>query len=409
MNTSKVIVLALAAGSLVAVAYYTAQEEEKVVRSAAAPTTLLLEGVTTNSIERIEIRTPDDTSPTVLTRMNGEWYTDPAKGYRADRNLVTGALTTVEGGLEGEVVSTNPASFADYNVDEQSGTHVKFLGPGEKVAGELIVGKDGPASFTTYVRQPNDSQVVNANKSLSYVFKKPEGWRDRAVLDFGSNTITAIEAEGTSATWTLVKSDDTWRVTSPADHDAQMGKVTPLLSALPNLRATDFVEAETTETLTEFGLYPPRQKLTITHEDRSTSPAQSAQTVLLVGSPRGDAPDAPLYARRADSSGVALINESQARMISPEFSEIAVVPAPPPVEEAVVEEPTFVEEAIAEPTPAEFPIIEATPESTPEPTPAAVIVPTPATPLPTPTPGVDDSRSPPSQTEETTAPSEAAR
>lgn len=406
MNTSKVIVLAVAAGSLVAVAYYTAQEEERVVRSAAAPTTRLLDGITTTSIERIEIRTPEATAPTVLTRMNGDWYTDPSKGYRADRNLVTGALTTVAGGLEGEVVSTNPDSFADYNVDEKSGTQVKLLGPGEKVEGELIVGKDGPASFTTYVRKPGENQVVNANKSLSYVFKKPEGWRDRAILDFGANTITAVEAEGTSATWTLVKSDDAWRMTSPAEHDAQMGKVTPLLSALANLRATDFVEAETTESLTEFGLHPPRQKVTVTHEDRSTSPAQPIRTVLLVGNPRGFGPGEPYYVRRADSPGVALINESQAGMISPGFSEIAVVQAPTPEEAPAVEAP------VAETPPVDVITTEPqalVPVAEPEPTPVVEIAPTPATPLPTPEPGIDDSRSTASQTEETTGPAEAAR
>lgn len=350
MNTGKVIGLAVAAAALVALAYYTAQEEEQVVRSAAAPTVTVLDGLTSATVERIEIQTPDTTAPVVLTKKESTWYTDVAKGYRADKNLINGVFNTLNGKLEGEVVSSNPDSFPDYAVDEKSGTRVKFVGAGDKMLADLIIGKDGPASFTTYVRKADDKQIVNANKSLSYVFKKPDGWRDRTILDFGSDAITAVKAEGTSATWTLVKQGDTWKVTEPVEREAQMGKVTPLLSSLANLRATEFVDPETTDALATFGLDPPRQKLTITHEDRSTSPAQPVRTVLLLGNPRGDGPGNPYYVKRAEEPGVALINEYQAQMISPAYEEIAVIPAPPPP--PPVEETTATAASAAETTAA---------------------------------------------------------
>lgn len=330
MNTGKVIALAAGAAVLVALAYYTAREEEQVVRSAAAPTAVVLKGVTSGTVERIEIRAPEDPAPVVLTRKDGVWYTDPEREFRADKNLVNGVFVALEQDIEGDVVSTNEESYADFLVDEKGGTRVKLLGAGDAPVADLIVGKDAGGAYSTYVRKPDAREVVRAGKALSYVFKKPEGWRDKTLLEFGSDTITRIAAEGSSATWTLAKEGGEWKVTAPEQRDAQMGQVSPLLSVVGNLRAASFQEVETTGALAGMGLDPPRQKLTISHEDRSTSPARELTTVLLIGNPNGDGPGNQYYVQRAGQKDVALIHEHQARSLVPEYSQLAVIPAPPP-------------------------------------------------------------------------------
>lgn len=376
MNSSKVIVLAVGAATLVGVAYYTAQEEENAVRSAAAPTAVVLKDLTTGTVERIEIQTPGSTKPVVLTRKGEDWFTDVEKGFRAEKGQITGILSSLEQDLEGEIVSSNPESFADFQVDENSGTRVKLFAAGAGPVADLIVGKDGPAQFTTYVRKPDEKQVVNANRSLSYLFKKsPDSWRDKVILDFGSDTITAVSSEGTSSTFELQKSGDTWKVARPEEREARMTGVTPLISTLANLRATEFTDAESTTVLAEMGLNPPRQKLTITHEDRSSSPGKPIQTVLLIGNPRGSEAGSPFYVKRADQADVALVDSTQVKTISPELDQIAVLPPPPSPAPASTETTGTVSATIAaDPATTQSQAVETTttaPVASPEPVPSA--------------------------------------
>lgn len=397
MKAKETLVLLVLAILLVGAAVWFSKREQTMTEQAIPPSKKVMDGLTSNTVERIEIAPPEQTS-VVLTKRNAVWYTNPDKGYRADKNLVQGLFTAVEKPITGEVVSESPENFGDYDVNETSATRVRFYGSEGKLLDDLYVGKAGPQTFSTFVRQAGQNDVVNANASLAYVFNKPEGWRDKAIFDFPSDAITAVSAEGTSSTFSVRKSDGAWKMEKPAGREVQSTKFQPVLSNIASLRATDFVETSAGQSLAEFGLDPAMEKLSVTYEDRSTSPAKPVNVVLLAGKTKPGT--AMVYVKRADSETVATISQYSVETMIPKPEDLAVAPpAAPAAKETTATQQagsattasavssTPAPEAKPSPTPEEKQAVttaaaetstSATPAVTPAATPAATPAPTPA-------------------------------
>ncbi|GIX43752.1 MAG: hypothetical protein KatS3mg130_0160 [Candidatus Sumerlaea sp.] len=157
------------------------------------------------TVERIEIKVPE-ASLVTLTKRDAVWYTNVEKGHKADPNLVSNLFATLEKEIEGEVVSENPENYSEYNVDETSATRVKVFGKDNKVLADLYVGKAGSTYFTTFVRRAGEKEVLNANASLTYVFNKPEGWRDKNIFNLNIDDIVEVRGELTSGALLVKKS-----------------------------------------------------------------------------------------------------------------------------------------------------------------------------------------------------------
>jgi hypothetical protein len=330
MKTSSTLGLGVVAAALVAGGLFYSRHEETVISEAQAPVKTVTSGITSNTVERIDIAVPGETSVT-LTRQNDTWYTDAAKKHRADKSAVNAIFAALEKEISGEVVSSDPDSYPDYQVNETSGTRVKLYEAGkQEPVQDLLIGKDGGAAFTTYVRDAHGKDVINARAQLSYTFKRPEGWRDKQILEFPQDAVTKVAAEGTSSTFEVAKNEaGTWKVVKPALGDAQPTKVNPIVSMASTLRANEFVE--TSQPLSELGLSPPRQKLTITFDDKSTSPPKSTTSILLIGDKKSEG---QYYAKRPDSDDVYTIGEYMATTFAPEPATLALTPPPSPANEA---------------------------------------------------------------------------
>ncbi len=328
MNNKHTLVLLVLAVALVAAAWWYNRSDQAQESAAAAVSRTVLSGITSATVERIEIR-PADGKPVTLAKRDAVWYADLAKGHRADKNLVGGVFAVLEKEIGGEVVSTNPENFGEYNVTETSATHVKLVGPNDKVLGELNVGKAGPGFTTTYVLKKGDKEVVEAQASLSYLFNKPEGWRDLAVLDVRNESITALKATGTTATYEMAKKDGKWKVEKPFSRDADMNKFQPLLMSLSTMRATEYVDQSTTGGLEEFDLKPARQSVAITYDVTEGGKTTPKTVTLELGKVKGEGMG--YYARRSDSQEVFVISDYQGKQLQMTADELAVeAPAPKP-------------------------------------------------------------------------------
>lgn len=404
MKTGSTVGLAIVAAALVAGAMYYGQQEQVEIESAAAPTKTITSGVTSNTVERIEIAVPGET-PVTLRQKDDVWYSNLGEGHRADKNAVNAVFQALEKEISGEVVSENEESFEDYQVTETSGTRVRVFETGKTEPTEdLIIGKDGGAAFTTYVREADSKEVVNANAALSYTFKRPDGWRDKVIVQIPQDSVTRISAEGTSSTFTLAKNEaGTWKVTQPDLGDAQPTKVNPILSNLANLRATDFAQGDARSA----GLEPPHQKLTITYEDKATSPSTPKTTTLLIGSKKVE--NSTYYVKLQDSPDIYLIGEYLVNSFTPEPNTLALNPPAAPEETTSTvkaDQATTSGEVSAAGTEgtegtAGTTEASATPAPTGTPTPAPTATPTP-TPAPTATPTPTATPAPITETTETT-------
>lgn len=321
MKTGSTVGLAVVAVALVGGAMFYGRQEQIEIDQAAAPVKTITSGITSNTVERVEITVPGE-SPVTLRQKDQTWYTNVNENHKADKGAVTALFQVLEKEISGEVVSSTPESFEDYQVTETSATRVRVFETGKAEPTEdLIVGKDGGAAFTTYVREAGSDDVLNASASLSYTFKRPEGWRDKQILQIPQDAVTKIEADGTSSTWTLAKNEaGTWKVLQPELGDAQPTKVNPILSNLSNLRATDFSESDAAS----LGLEPPRQKLVVAYDDKETSPPTPKTVTLLLGDKKVE--NATHYVKTADSNDIYTIGEYLVTTFVPEPASLALIP-----------------------------------------------------------------------------------
>lgn len=339
MNTKSTFFLLIAALVVLGAIYYTKQKEEQRLTSAAIPEKTI-PSVTSGTMERIIIDPPDQEAVS-LTKSDGKWYTNVERKYEADENAVNAAIKALEEPISATVVSSNPESFAEYQVNETSGTKVQVFEAGKPgPAVSMVVGKDGPSAFSTYVRMDESDDVLNAKASLSMAFKRPDGWRDKQIFEFSGSSATRIEESGTSATFTVARGeDDVWQFEDDQTTEADSARVSSLANMMASLRANDFVEQTESQTLADFGLAPPRQTITISYEDKSTSPSRPTSVTLLIGNESPAAGD--WYAKRADKNDVFTIGSHVAESLSPDPESLKVAaPEPEPVSVPDTEETT---------------------------------------------------------------------
>ena len=324
MNNKHTMVLLVLAVALVAAAYYYSSSDEAALRDSAPAFRTVSEGVTSSTVQRIDILSP--AAPAVaMVKRDAVWYTDPAKDQKADQALVSGLFGAVEKPLQGQVVSTNPESFAGYEVTETSGTRLKFSGQDGKVITDLLVGKAGPGFSTTFVMKPGADEVVEAEASLSYLVNRPEGWRDMNVFDLRSDAITAVKSEGTSATWALQMDGGKWLMTEPFAREGDADKVQALLSGLATLKATKYVETSMTASLESFGLDKPAQTVEISYTVSKGDAPTTVTRKLFIGSP---APGDQMghYARNDEKGEVFVMPQFNVNQLLSKPEELSVMP-----------------------------------------------------------------------------------
>jgi hypothetical protein len=127
------------------------------------------------------------------------------------------------------------------------------------------VGKTTAVSFSTYV-QLADKPVIYLTPSSfrTGVEKQPKDLRDKAILAFNDNDITALTLRGDGAAVELAKKNGEWWIEQPASYRADNNAVRALLSTIRNLRATDFANDNPAPAdLATYGLQPPQRELVL--------------------------------------------------------------------------------------------------------------------------------------------------
>lgn len=347
MKFRNTLMLAVLAGGMVAGAWYYGQQESEILVDAAIPTRTISTGITSGTIERIEILAPEK-QPVTLTRDNGEWYSNAEKGHVAEKSAIQQVFSALEKDLEGELVSSRKESHANYLVDETAGTRVKLYAA-DKTAPELdlVIGKEGANAFTTFVREPDSDDVLSVRAMLSMAFRRPDGWRNLQIFQHSSENVTRIEAEGTSATYTIAKSGDTWTLEQPPLGEAHLHQTNSIVSLMSNFRTPRY--AETTASLPQLGLEPPHHKVTVQYRDDSSSPAKTRLATLLIGNK--DEPSGDYYAKSGTNDSIFFVGEHVVRALAPvDVNRLAMHP---PTDETTDENSESTAVTTVEPSPTD--------------------------------------------------------
>jgi hypothetical protein len=140
----------------------------------------------------------------------------------------------------------------------------------------VLVGKNTPVGFSTYVQKADDKKVLlTASAFRSGMDKSVKDLRDKTILSFADKDVQKIVLLGDGKDITLVQKDDAWNIEAPAAYKADATTLRTFLSTLRSMRAVDFPEAPSDPSA--YGLDTPRLKVTF------YLGKDSAEKTLLLG------------------------------------------------------------------------------------------------------------------------------
>jgi len=192
------------------------------------------------SIDRVEI---SGKNPIELKREGELWKL--GNGKEADEGSVTRLIEKIPEIISTHVVTKDPARFAELELDEATGSHVKAFAGGNLVA-DLVVGKSGSGGAHVLV----DGAVYLVKGVYAGVFSKPaSAWHQLKLFKDKLEEVTRVEvALGGAAPYALVKQEEAWALEDASvlpegfRFDANVAR--SLVSTLVNCRAGEVLEAD---------------------------------------------------------------------------------------------------------------------------------------------------------------------
>ncbi len=189
--------------------------------------------------------------------------------------------------LQGEVRSTKPDLFPDYDIADDVALRMEFMGPDSTDMAYLLIGKGVPqASKASFARKNGSDTVYMANANFLSRFavwnaepsKKMPGkrWAELKMIDIDKDKVGSFEIKAKKQDYSFDKkeeiSQDTleatkfvWQQVKPPSGDKlKEDQITGILGRLTNLRANDIVGDEI---LPEYRLSKPDYIVTITSDN----------------------------------------------------------------------------------------------------------------------------------------------
>jgi len=197
----------------------------------------------------------------VLKKSGSEWrITDPLD-VPADETTVKNLVSAVAD-CEVKRELTDPSSdLSQYGLDKPFATVTVKLGGKELPA--VLVGKNAPVGFSTYIRRADDKKIVLTSSAFrSGMEKKVKDLRDKTIVNFADTDVQRLAITAADKDLRLAQKGDTWSIEQPAAFAADGSTVRSFLSTLRSLRAVDFPDDNPSD-LALYGLDSPRLTITL--------------------------------------------------------------------------------------------------------------------------------------------------
>ncbi len=268
----------------------------------------LLSGFAPAETARLALTSPDN-GAVVLQRSGAAWQVseqDTDAAYAADSSAVQALLDSLAALTTASMVSRNPGRHALYEVDPARGVRVEARDRSGLVLADVVIGKNGPNIFSTYVRAAGSDTVYLVDGILQTAASRTlNQWRDKTVFKFDPALVHAYTVSG-SCSLSLRKNADGWQAgAGPAVNGEAAAR---LMRAFANLSAAGFAHGP----LEEFGLASPSR--TVTAER-----AGGTSATLLLGK---DANAFQQYAKTADADTVYIIEKHLLDSLCPTIEQL---------------------------------------------------------------------------------------
>ena len=193
---------------------------------------LALPPLTAADVDRVTIARVRDT--VVLARSGAGWRVN---GHAADGTQLDQLFRALaDTGASSELLARSAASHGRLGVDT-AGRLVVF-GKGDDTVLALVVGEQGRAFQTAYVRLAGDDEVFLVRGALPGILSRAvDAWRDRSIARIPPDSVGTVVITRNGREVTLTRGEGVWTVGARPADTAVVGR---LLSALGDLRAIGF-------------------------------------------------------------------------------------------------------------------------------------------------------------------------
>jgi hypothetical protein len=176
-----------------------------------------------------------------LEEHDGVWTVVSEDSLPADPAGVESILEKVKSFSRGDLISSNPAKRALYQVDT-SGVWVGIVGASGDTLASFVVGKVGPDYQSSYVRATGSDDVILAAGYLRSMFDRGERtWQDRLIFSFEPGEITDIRIVKDTGSYAMSRTaEGEWYLSEPDSAGVKQDLATRLVRRLAMLRCEGF-------------------------------------------------------------------------------------------------------------------------------------------------------------------------
>jgi hypothetical protein len=252
----------------------------------------------------------------VLVKEKDKWRLQKPVEADAETSKVTEILDKLSGLQAKDKDVLDKASPSEYGLEKPVATikvttEQEIKGEGDsknKKTKEFTfqVGKHDTEKAKLYVQVAGWERINAVDDSLLKLVQRPAlAYRNRRILDFNSGDVAKIEIRREGESFTLEQVKGAWRLTAPAQADADSSKAGPLVNELARLEAVEYVreDAKPEDLAKDYDLSKPPVSVKITFTDAS-KPAQT----LLIGKQRPDKDE--YFAKLASSPNVFVLKKA---------------------------------------------------------------------------------------------------
>ena len=194
MNGKKMLFLAVVLAALAALYFISEQTAAKKERKTELP---LAAGFDASRAAAITITAPGKAA-VALKKHGDAWkLTAGDTTYGADTAAVTSLLEQIGKMKSATVVSRNPKNFESFDVSDEKAVDVKIEDAGQKVSAHVLLGKNGPDIFSTYVRAKDAGTVYLVPGILKNMADRElKDWRDKKIWKLNGDRIAQYTVAG---------------------------------------------------------------------------------------------------------------------------------------------------------------------------------------------------------------------
>jgi hypothetical protein len=237
-----------------------------------------------------------------LEKSDGVWRLTKPVQAPADDITVKNLIRAISDAEVKKTIDDPPQDLAQFGLAQPVAT-VKLTAQGTALP-DLKVGKTTAVSFSTYVQRADQPKIYLTGSAFhTGMDKQVKDLRDKKIVDFKEEEVTRLALRGPEGDVVLVKAEGDWKIEQPAAYRADGNAVRALLSAVRNMRATDFAsDAPSEADLTTYGLDNPQRQLVLNAGD-------GQEIRLLVGKETEEG----LYVKPADRPTTFIVGKFLSR------------------------------------------------------------------------------------------------